>query len=242
MYKTEEIFKLLSSENKALKDDNAYKSGQEGLLRAFYFFRWCNKSDVPDTNVAAAMFAGGKIPEEIAEHYCTALVMIDNYHTAEPVKDALREVDRLTREKSDDKGVLEVLHPAKVQRRILKKVHKSFGEAIEALNSRMTMLSTTARNVRVIMAVLLIVNAALAITGVYGRLLGSVFPGAPNPGYLAAGVLFVVPALAILFFNRHKLLEFKKEGPGYPGLLETMKKGFEEFGRFLSDKKINVKG
>ncbi len=238
MYKTQDIFKLLSSENKALKDDYAYKCGQEGLLRAFYFFRWCNKSEVADTRAAAKRFASGKVPEEIAEHYCTALVMIDHYQTDEEIKNAIKEIDQLTRDQLKDKGVLESLTPEKVKRRILKNVQKSYALGVETLEKRMSMLSSTTRNVLVAMALLLLINLALALTGVYERYLGFIFSGAPNPGYLVAGVLFIVPVFLLLLVKRRQLMEHKTHGPRYPQALKAMKKGLEDFTGYLSEKKI----
>jgi hypothetical protein len=243
---TQEIFSILSEESKSLKSAGSFKSGQEGLLKAFYFFRWCNKSEYLTTEKIADGFARGKIPEQQAEHYGTALVMIDNYETDPRVKEALREIDRLTAVRDGGKGVLDRLEPAKVERRVLKNIHANLSESIQAVKGREAMLKKTAAATWAGAAAILIISLGLLFSGTYQNLITSLLhPPAgtfwASQGALAvAAALFALPVLALFLVNRGKIAEHMQKAGNYPQDAKKMEETLSAFSKRLADKKIPI--
>jgi hypothetical protein len=245
MYKVEEIFRILSQEKKELRPEYAYKTAEEGLLRAMYFFRWCNKKELDNTDRIVEAFAKKKIPEQQVEHFGSALIMIDHYETEPLVKDAIREIEEKVREKTG-KSTLEQVESQKIERRTYKNVYLTFAESIENLKKRVINLRKTFINSWVIVAVLLVINVVLSITTVYQRFLNNYLPGviAGNPmleqtgGNILAFFLFLFPSFLILFFNRHKMAEYSERGKKYPEEIRKMEETLDSFRSTLEEKNI----
>lgn len=247
MKNVEEIFKILSREKKTLKPEHAYKSAEEGILRAMYFFRWCNKKNIKNPDKIVDMFVKGTVPEKQTEHYATALVMIDHYDTDPEVKDVIRYINEKVKEKTG-KEVIENIEEGKVQRRILKNIYSTFHSSVCRLKKRAEKLRKSFLWFWVSAAVLLVLNVALSITGIYQQAVNSIFP--PDSaslfiqkygGFIVAVVLFVMPLLLLGYFNRHKLSEHGKKSSDYPEEIREMEETLSRFKQKIQEKNVNVK-
>jgi hypothetical protein len=247
MYKVEEIFKILSQEKKGLKPEYAYKTAEEGLLRAMYFFRWCNKKGLDTTDRIVESFAKKKIPEQQVEHFGSALVMIDHYETEPIVKDAIREIEEEVRKKTGSPA-MEQVESQKLEKRVYKNVYKSFEESIENLKKRTVYLKKTSRNTWIFIWVLLAVNFVLAFLGTYQQLLNTYLPATVegNPilqqygGNIIAVIVFLLPAFIVIFVNRHKLSEHSLRGKEYPEEINRMENTLASFRSTLEEKKVVI--
>jgi hypothetical protein len=237
MHDVETIFKTLSMENKSLKPGYAYKTGQEGLLRAFYFFRWCNKNGIDTADKVIEQFVKKKVPEQQTEHFGAALMMIDQYESDPSVKEYLIYIEENVKVRSGGKGVLEIIEPQKAERRVLKNVVTTFREAVESLKKRSQGIRGSSKAVWIIIGILLVVNLTLAFTNVYQHILDQAIPKLLKGslflrrfgGEVLAGILILFPSLAILFVNRHKLSEHSRKGGEYPQEIRKMEKALAEF-------------
>jgi uncharacterized membrane protein len=247
MYKVEEIFKILSQEKKELKPEYAYKTAEEGLLRAMYFFRWCNKKGLDNTDRIVESFTKKKIPDQQVEHFGSALVMMEHYETEPVVKDALREIDENVRQKTG-KPAIEQVESEKLERRVYKNVYKTFEESIENLKNRIVYLRKTSRNTWIFIGVLLVINTVLAVLGTYQRLINAYFPGMVEGspviqefgGSILALLIFLIPSFIVLIVNRHKLAEQSLRGKEYPEEIKKMETTLSEFRNTLEEKKVMV--
>lgn len=248
MLKTEEIFKQLSEENKALKPDYAYKAGQQGLLRAFYFFRWCNKNNLGTIDKIVEQFIKGNMPEQQAEHYGSALVLIDHYDTSKEVKDAILYIEKQVYEQTRGQGPLDIIKPSKVQRRVLKNIYKTLEASIGNLKNRTDKLGKTSTGVWITLAVLLLGNVLLAVFGIYSNVMKAMFPSIMSGqgfmpsfgGYVTGLVVFVILSAVLLYFNRHRLVEQVTKSSDYPQEVKKMKKTLNQFEMLLKEKNIRV--
>lgn len=234
------IFKALSVENKALKPGYAYKTGQEGLLRAFYFFRWCNKNGFETLDKVVEQFIKKKIPEQQVEHFAVAMVMIDQYDTDPEVKDAIRGIDAEITSRSGGVSLIEALGNSKAERRILKNTLTTYREALDGLKKRAVSVKNGFIFIWVAIALLLAADAFLAATGKYGLILAKAAPSLAGGVSIVAAIIFIAPAALILFFNRHILSEQVRCGGVYPKDVLALEKGIRDFEEKLREKKINL--
>ena len=247
MEKIEDIFVLLSGEKKSLKPEHAYKAGEEGLLRAFYFFRWLNKKDYKTLDDVVEAFNKNKIPEQQLEHYGSALVMIDHYETDERVKKALVSINDKYKEKTG-KDVLYNQKDKRIERRVLKNIYQVFTDSLDRLKNRTVDLKKSNTTIWVVLVVVLAANIALVATGVYYNMLMSVIPGLMINSQIMskygvavlAGILFIVPALLILIMSRHKLSEQAAKGGEYPEAIARLEEEAKKFRSILEEMKINL--
>ena len=247
MKKIEDLFKLLSQEKKLLKPDHAYKPAEEGLLRAFYFFRWLNKKDYGNLDRVVEAFAKNKVPEQQIEHYGCALVMIDYYETEKEVKEALLYINDQFKEKTGS-DILFKIKDKRVERRVLKNVYKIFNEARDTLANRTQSLKKSSISVWVFLFVFLAINIILVGTGVYYNFLMKIVPSLMADSKIMekygvavlAGILFIIPALIIILVSRYKLTEQVSRGNEYPELILKLNEGLDEFKQKLEAMKINV--
>lgn len=247
MHKIEDIFEILSTENKNLKPDHKYKVAEEGLLRAFYFFRWINKKEFKDLDKVVDAFKRNKIPDQQIEHYGCALVMMDSYDTDSRVKDAL---DYINRQYKKDKGgdILETIEDPRVERRVLKNIYSVYNDSVENLKKRTSDLKSSNRNFWIILSFILGINLALLLTGLYNKILLGAIPQVlrDNPmlasigPYALAGILFLVATLIIFFAMRYKIGEHVSNGENYLQEIERLERKVKKFQETLTGKKIKV--
>lgn len=247
MEKIEDIFVLLSGEKKSLKPEHAYKAGEEGLLRAFYFFRWLNKKDYKTLDDVVEAFNKNKIPEQQLEHFGSALVMIDHYETDDRVKKALVFINDAYKEKTG-KEVLYNQKDKRIERRVLKNIYQIFTDSLDRLRNRTVDLKKSNTTVWVMLVIILAVNIALVATGAYYNLLMSVIPGLMIESQIMskygvavlAGILFIVPSLLMLVMSRHKLSEQAAKGGEYPEAIARLEEDAKKFRSILEEMKINL--
>ncbi len=247
MEKIEDIFLLLSGEKKSLKPEHAYKAGEEGLLRAFYFFRWLNKKDYKTLDDVVEAFNKNKIPEQQLEHYGSALVMIDHYDTDDRVKKALIYLNDAYKGKTG-KEILYNQKDKRIERRVLKNIYQVFTDSLDRLKNRTVDLKKSNTTVWVMLVIVLAVNVALVATGVYFNVLNSIIPDLMKNSQIMskygvavlAGILFIIPALLILIMSRHKLSEQAAKGNEYPEAIARLEEEANKFKNILEGMKINL--
>lgn len=247
MEKIEDIFVLLSGEKKSLKPEHAYKAGEEGLLRAFYFFRWLNKKDYKTLDDVVEAFNKNKIPEQQLEHYGSALVMIDHYETDDKVKKALVYINDAYKGKTG-KEILYNQKDKRIERRVLKNIYQVFTDSIDRLKNRTVDLKKSNTTVWVLLVIVLAVNIALVASGMYYNLLMTIIPGLMIESQIMskygvavlAGILFIIPALLILVTSRHKLSEQAAKGGEYPEAIAKLEEEAGKFRGILEEMKINI--
>jgi len=250
MYKIDELHKILSQEKKDLKPDHAYKTAEEGLLRAFYFFRWLNKKEYKDADKVVEAFLKNKIPEQQIEHYGCALLMIDCYQTDENIKRALRYINGKYKEKSG-KDVIDGIEDKKTRRRILKNMYQVFLESVENLKGRQKDLKFSNLTVWISILILLATSVILVANGLYMKFLLVVLPQLAFKDTtiifldkygvaIMAGIIFIIPSLIILLISRHKLIEYSLKGKIYPGETVQMEMQLNEFKKKLEEEKTKI--
>jgi len=247
MYKVEELFRILSREKKYLKSGHAYKPGEEGLLRAMYFFRWLNKKDYKNTDKVVEAFIKNKIPEKQIEHYGCALRMMDNYETEEEVKNAIIHINEKYKKKTG-KEILESIPEAKIQRRVLKNIYNTYNESLERLKKRSKALKSFMSILCVFIAILFVVNVGMVLTGVYHGLLISIIPEVLEGnnfllkygGNILGAILFILPSLIILYVFRFRIKEYSEQSGDYPRIIEQMENNLNKFKDKLAELNVNV--
>lgn len=247
MYKVEELFRVLSKEKKDLQPDHVYKPAEEGILKAMYFFRWLNKKDYKNTDKVVEAFIKNKIPEQQMEHYGCALNMIDNYETEEEVKKAIIYINEKYKKKTG-KEILDSIPEAKIQRRVMKNIYNTYRESLDRLKNRASALKSFMTILWVVIAILLIANVSLVLTGVYHVLLVKMIPGVltGNEFLLKYGenilgaLLFIIPSLIIIFVFRRRIDEYSKQNSVYPEFISRMESKLNEFKKKLDELNVNV--
>lgn len=248
MHKISDLHKLLSKENKDLKPDHKYKTAEEGLLRAYYFFRWLDKKGYEDTEAVIADLLKNKIPEQQLEHYCSALVMIDCYETDEQVKGALVFINEQYK-KQQGADVLDSIKDARVERRLLKNIYGIYKDAVDRLKNRTVELKSTASTVWTTLGIVLAINLVLIFTNVYSAILNKIIPASvmsSTPvlssygGMILGAIFFIIPAIIILNSSKHKLGEHTAKGSSYPEEIMKMEEKLAAFKSKLDEKKIKI--
>lgn len=247
MYKIEELHKLLSAESKALKEKYSYKVGEEGLLRAYYFFRWADKKEYADLDKLVDAFSRNKVPEQQIEHFGCAFIMMDSYETDPKIKEALKYINEEFKKK---KGVdvLDALEDAKLEKRILKNIYNIYRDSLDKLKKRMIDLKSSLMSLWIIIACIFIANIALAFTGVYSRVVDTFMPQLmkTNPivyaygAHILAGLVFIVLSLLSLIIMRRKVSEYASKSKVYPQEITSLEWRIKKFKEYLEGKKIKV--
>ncbi|MCE1248760.1 MAG: hypothetical protein LWY06_19135 [Firmicutes bacterium] len=248
MHKISDLHKLLSKENKDLKPDHKYKTAEEGLLRAYYFFRWLDKKEYETTDSVVEAIVKNKLPEQQLEHYCSALVMIDCYETDDQVKKALIYInDEFKKQQGAD--VLDAIKDARIERRLLKNIYGIYKDSVDRLKNRTVELKSTASSVWKTVAAILVIDLVLIFANVYTNILKAAIPASvmsANPfigaygGMILGALLFIIPCVFILSSSKHKLSEHSSKGSSYPEEILKMEQKLIEFKKKLDDKKIKV--
>lgn len=222
MYKIADLHKLLSQEKKILKPDHAYKPAEEGLLRAYYFFRWLDKKEFKSTNSVVEAFIKDKIPEQQLEHFGTALAMADSYETHEEVKQALLQISDEFRKRTGG-DILESIKDTKVKRRVWKNIYTTYESALDRLKNRTEDIKATSRLSWMLIAVVLIADFILLTADAFMTLLLKTVPElmAQNQilkdfgEIIVAIAVFLILSLIILLITGRKIIEFRVKGKQY---------------------------
>lgn len=241
MYKVEEIFKILSLENKALKSPRVYKVGKEGILRAFYFFRWCNKKDFETLDDVVEAISKGKIPEQPMEHFLTAIVFYSHMETNPKVMKALEYVKDNV-EKRTGKAITDNFPSPKIERRTLKNIHKVLLDSLDNLKDRAKSVSLGTRNTYII-AVILVILGVLGFCGLYFTDLLKINLPMENSKVIVSVaflVLMIVVAGVVFVKNQWKIKEYKEKSAKYESEIGKLEETLQNFQEMLEKKKIRA--